>query len=55
MAKTRKTLQNNKINRAIYKVRLKHNLKKCSEAELQITMVCVSQEIERRKKQKGKK
>lgn len=53
--KPKKTLQPNKINRAIYKVRLSHNLKKCSDAELQLTMVCVAQEINRRKKQKGKK
>lgn len=51
--KTKHTLHPNKINRTIYKVRLAHNLKKCSEAELQITQVCVLQEIQRRKK--GKK
>lgn len=45
-------LHPNKINRAVYKVRLSHNLKKCSDAELQLTMVCVAQEIKRRK---GKK
>lgn len=42
----------NKINRAIYKVRLTHNLKKCSDAELQLTMVCLTQEIQRRKEHK---
>jgi len=55
MKKKSKTLQPNKINRKIYQIRLAHNLKKVTDAELNITMVCVAQEIERRKKQKGKK
>lgn len=54
MAKTKNKIgmNPNKINRAIYKVRLTHNLKKCSDAELQLTMVCVAQEIKRRKEHK---
>ena len=47
-----KQMHPNKINRAVYKVRLTHNLHKCSDAELQLTMVCIAQEIQRRKEHK---
>ena len=43
-----------KINENVFKVRLKHNLKKCSYRELQLTTECVAQEIKRRA-EKGKK
>lgn len=43
----------NKINRAVYTVRLKHSLKKASITELNITLACVTQELAKR--QKGKK
>lgn len=45
----------NKINRAVYKVRLAHNLKKASLAEIQLTIACCYAEIERRKKGAKKK
>ena len=44
----------NKINRAVYIVRLKHNLKKASMTELQLTLTCVTQEIAKRQKGKNK-
>lgn len=44
-----KKMHPNKINRAVYKVRLLHNLKKVSNAEIQITLECVMLEIKRRK------
>ena len=44
----------NKINRQIYKVRLKHNLKKCSLAEIQLTIACCQKELQKRAK-KGHK
>lgn len=48
-----KTLQPNKINRSVFIVRLKHNLKKATMTELQLTLACVTQEMAKR--QKGNK
>lgn len=44
----------NKINRAVFTVRLKHNLKKATMTELQITLACVTNEIAKRQKGKNK-
>lgn len=40
----------NKVNENVFKVRLKHSLKKSTFRELQLTAKCVAEEIKRRSK-----